>query len=63
MTAPGRPEWVARVQRQGLTPAMMEKYLAAGWPVKAIAQDRHLSEEEVRLAMARWDMHEVRARA
>ena len=36
----------------------MEKYLAAGWPVAAIAQDRRLSEADVRSAMARWDMQE-----
>lgn len=60
MNAPGRPEWVIRVQRQGLSPALMEKYLAAGWPVRAIAQDRHLSEADVRAAMARWDMQEVK---
>ena len=56
MSAPGRPEWVYRVQRQGLTPAVLEKYLTAGWPIQAIAEERHLDVEDVIAAMKRWDM-------
>jgi hypothetical protein len=55
-TAPGRPEWVAKIQKQGLTPAVLENYLSAGWPIAAIATDRRLDEEDVFNAMKRWDI-------
>lgn len=54
--APGRPAWVAKVQKQGLTPAVLENYLASGWPVATIASDRHLDVEDVINAMKRWDI-------
>lgn len=54
--APGRPSWVAKVQKQGLTPAVLENYLAAGWPIATIASDRHLDVEDVVKAMKRWDI-------
>lgn len=56
MAAPGRPDWVARVQQQGLTPASLEQYLDAGWPVEAIAASRNLSVEDVQSAVKRWDL-------
>jgi hypothetical protein len=52
----GRPSWVAKVQKQGLTPAVLEGYLNAGWPVSAIAEDRHLDVDDVINAMKRWDI-------
>ena len=52
--APGRPAWVSRVQNQGLTPAVLEQYLAAGWPLEAIAADRNLDTKDVLSAMHRW---------
>jgi hypothetical protein len=55
-TAPGRPAWVAKVQKQGLTPAVLESYLRSGWPVSAIATDRHLDVQDVINAMKRWDI-------
>lgn len=54
--APGRPAWVERVQRQGLTPAVLETYLAAGWPIATIAKDRHLELDDVINVMKRWDI-------
>lgn len=54
--APGRPSWVAKVQKQGLTPAALEDYLRAGWPLSAIAADRHLNVEDVTNAIKRWDI-------
>jgi hypothetical protein len=54
--APGRPSWVTKVQKQGLTPAMLEGYLNAGWPISAIAEDRHLDVADVINAMKRWDI-------
>jgi hypothetical protein len=54
--APGRPAWVAKVQKQGLTPAVLEGYLSAGWPLSAIAADRHLDVEDVVNAIERWDI-------
>ena len=59
--APGRPLWVLRIQRQGLTPAVLEGYLKAGWPISAIAEDRHLDVEDVMNAMKRWDITSDRA--
>jgi hypothetical protein len=54
--APGGPSWVTKVQRQSLTPAMLEGYLNAGWPISANAEDRHLDVENVLNAMKRWDI-------
>ena len=54
--APGRPLWVARVQQQGLSPAVLEEYLKAGWPLPAIASDRNLDVEDVSNAAERWDI-------
>lgn len=54
--APGRPSWVTRVQQQGLTPAVLEEYLRAGWPVKVIAETRNLDVEDVLNALERWDI-------
>ena len=54
--APGRPAWVARVQQQGLSPAVLEEYLKAGWPLSAIASDRNLAVEDVSNAADRWDI-------
>jgi len=45
-----------KIQKQGLTPAVLENYLSAGWPIAAIATDRHLDEEDVLNAMKRWDI-------
>ncbi len=56
--APGRPSWVTKVQKQGLTPAVLEGYLNAGWPLAAIAADRHLDIEDIVSAMKRWDITE-----
>ena len=55
-SAPGRPVWVERVQKQGLSPAVLEDYLSAGWPLAAIAADRHLDVEDIMNAMTRWDI-------
>lgn len=55
----GRPSWVAKVQKQGLTPAVLEAYLRAGWPFSAIAADRHLDVEDVVNAMERWDIEKI----
>jgi len=52
----GRPAWVYRVQRQGLTPAVLEQYLEAGWPIGSIAEDRHLNVEDVTAALQRWGL-------
>lgn len=54
--APGRPVWVAKIQKQGLTPAVLEGYLNAGWPLTAIAAERHLDVKDVINAMTRWDI-------
>lgn len=54
--APGRPSWVTKVQKQGLTPAVLEGYLIASWPITAIAAERHLDVEDVINAMKRWDI-------
>ena len=56
MSALGRPAWVYRVQRQGLTPAVLEQYLEAGWPVGAIAEDRHLNVDDVTAALQLWGL-------
>lgn len=54
--APGRPSWVTRIQLQVLSPATLERYLKAGWPISAIAGDRGLSADDVKNAMERWDV-------
>jgi hypothetical protein len=39
-----------------LTPAVLEQYLEAGWPVGAIAEDRHLNVDDVTAALQRWGL-------
>jgi hypothetical protein len=39
-----------------LTPAVLEQYLEAGWPVGSIAEDRHLNVEDVTAAQQRWGL-------
>jgi hypothetical protein len=51
-----RPAWLKRVQNHGLTPAGLEEYLKAGWPLSAIATDRNLDVEDVLNAAERWDI-------
>jgi hypothetical protein len=51
-----RPEWLERVQNHGLTPAGLEEYLTAGWPLVAIAADRNLDVGDVQNAAERWDI-------
>ena len=51
-----RPAWLERVQNHGLTPAALEEYLKAGWPLRAIATDRNLDVEDVLNAAERWDI-------
>lgn len=51
-----RPAWLERVQNHGLTPAGLEEYLFAGWPLAAIAADRNLDIEDVVNAAERWDI-------
>ena len=50
----GTSGWVKRVQRQGLSPSALETYLASGWTVMAIANDRHLDTADVVRAIERW---------
>lgn len=50
----GLPVWVRRIQKQGLTPGMLEAYLDNGWPLEAIANDRGLDLCVVIQAMDRW---------
>jgi hypothetical protein len=55
-SAPGRPSWVERIQKQGLSPAVLESYLHSGWPIAAIAADRNLDVEDIINAMKRWEI-------
>jgi hypothetical protein len=55
-SAPGRPSWVERVQKQGLSPAVLESYLHSGWPLAAIAAERNLDIEDIINAMSRWEI-------
>lgn len=53
---PECPTRVARAQRQGLTPAALEQYLLAGWPIRGIANALNLNVEDVLEVKDRWNI-------
>jgi hypothetical protein len=58
--APGRPAWLEKIQKHGLTPSVLEHYLESGWPIEAIAKDTNLDIEDIKNAMMRWDLSKER---
>lgn len=57
--APGRPAWLEKIQKHGLTPSVLENYLESGWPIEAIAKEMNLEIEDIKNTMIRWDISKV----
>lgn len=57
--APGRPAWLEKIQKHGLTPSVLENYLESGWPIESIAKEMNLEIEDIKNTMMRWDISKV----
>jgi hypothetical protein len=49
-------DWISRIQQQGLTPGLLEDYIAAGWSLHVIATRMRLDVDDLLAAAERWSI-------